>query len=89
MYQTLKGTVRHGQIEFVEALALPENAVVLVTILETPPAPQASPKPHWETVLAEIHARQKARGHVPPTPEELLGPYGGEEWAKRVQKLGL
>lgn len=28
-------------------------------------------KPDLETFLREMHARQKARGHVPPTKEEV------------------
>jgi len=68
MYQTLKGTVRQGRIEILENIALPENATVLVTILEAKPAPPAR---NWQAVLDEIHARLRASGHKPPTPEEV------------------
>lgn len=68
MYQTFKGTVRQGRIEIIEGPPLPENAVVLVTILETQPP---GSKRDWQMTLDEIHARQKARGHIPPTPEEV------------------
>lgn len=74
MYQTLKGTVRQGRIELMEGSPLPENAVVLVTLLETPPPT----KRDWQVVLDEIHARQKARGHVPPT-SEMVAAYLEEE----------
>lgn len=75
MYQTLKGTVRQGHIEIIGGVPLPENAVVLVTILETLP-PQ--PKRDWEIELDKIHKRLKASGHKPPTPEEVAA-YLNEE----------
>ena len=68
MYQTLKGTVRQGRIEIVENVPLPENATVLVTILDTPRPPAAR---NWQAVLDAIHARQRARGHRPPTAQEV------------------
>lgn len=34
MYPTLEARVRKGKIELVEKVTLPENAVVLVTVLE-------------------------------------------------------
>ena len=34
MYPTLKARVHKGRIELVEKIALPENAAVLVTVLE-------------------------------------------------------
>jgi hypothetical protein len=34
MYQTIKATVRKGKIELLEEIALPENATLLVTVLE-------------------------------------------------------
>ncbi len=75
MYQTLKGTVRNGRIEVSENVPLPENATVLVTILETanPPA-----KRNWQAELEAIHARQRARGHQPPTPKEVEDYVAGE-----------
>lgn len=75
MYQTLKGTVRHGRIEVSENIPLPENATVLVTILDTvtPPAKQ-----NWQVELEAIHARQRARGHRPPTPQEVEDYVAGE-----------
>ena len=75
MYQTLKGTIRQGRIEIIENIPLPENAVVLVTILETPQPPA---KRDWQAELDKIHARQRARGHKPPTPEEVAA-YLAEE----------
>jgi len=68
MYQTLKGTVRRGRIEITENVTLPENATVLVTILEVP---QPTVKRDWQAELDAIHARQRARGHRPPTPQEV------------------
>ena len=68
MYQTLKGTVRQGRIEITENVTLPENATVLVTILETPPPSKSR---DWQAELDAIHARQRARGHKPPTPQEV------------------
>jgi len=68
MYQTLKGIIRHGRIEVSENIPLPENATVLVTILETaqPPA-----KRNWQAELEAIHAQLRASGHKPPTPKEV------------------
>ncbi|HLE27527.1 MAG TPA: hypothetical protein VI793_05380 [Anaerolineales bacterium] len=75
MYQTLKGTVRQGRIEITENVTLPENATVLVTILETPPAPV---KRDWQAELDKIHARLRASGHKPPTPQEVAEYIAGE-----------
>ena len=68
MYQTLKGIVRHGRIEVSENVPLPENATVLVTILDTV---KLSPKRDWQIELEAIHARLRASGHKPPTPQEV------------------
>jgi hypothetical protein len=75
MYQTLKGTVRHGRIEVFENVPLPENATVLVTILDTASLPV---KRNWQAELDDIHARQRARGHRPPTPKEVEDYVAGE-----------
>lgn len=37
IYPTIKGTVRHGQIKFLDDVALPENSTVLITILDYEP----------------------------------------------------
>ncbi len=34
MYATIKATVRHGKIELLEDVELPEDAVVLITVLD-------------------------------------------------------
>lgn len=68
MYQTLKGTVRQGRIEIVENVPLPENATVLVTILDATAKPAVR---DWQAALDAIHARQRARGHRPPTAQEV------------------
>ena len=69
MYQTLKGTVRHGRIEVSENVPLPENATVLVTILDTANPPV---KRNWQAELDAIHAQLRASGHKSPTPEEVI-----------------
>jgi hypothetical protein len=68
MYQTLKGTVRQGRIEIVENVSLPENATVLVTILDTATKPVIR---DWQAALDAIHARQRARGHRSPSVQEV------------------
>jgi hypothetical protein len=70
MYQTYKGTIRQGRVEILENIPLPENATVLVTILDKP-AVSVSPSRNWQAELDAIHARQRARGHRPPTPQEV------------------
>ena len=77
MYQTLKGTVRQGRIEIVENVPLPENATVLVTILDTPHPPVERER-NWQAELDVIHARLRASGHKPPTPEEVANYLAGE-----------
>ena len=34
IYPTIKATVRHGQIHFLEDVTLPEDAALLITVLE-------------------------------------------------------
>lgn len=68
MYQTLKGTIRHGRIEVSENVPLPENATVLVTILDTV---KPLTKRDWQVELEAIHAQLRASGHKPPTPQEV------------------
>jgi|GEM_PF-1895578 len=76
MYQTLKGKVRRGQVEIAEKITLPENATVLVTIIEevTPRTPF-----NWQLELDAIHARLNASGHKPPTALEVASYLLGEQ----------
>jgi hypothetical protein len=67
MYPTLQGTIRHGRIEIAENVPLPENATVLVTILET----SKSLTTDWQAELDAMHARLRASGPKSPKPEEV------------------
>ena len=75
MYQTLKGKVHRGQVEITEKIALPEDATVLVTIIEE--IPRRVPF-NWQLELDAIHARLRESGHVPPTVQQVATYLVGE-----------
>jgi hypothetical protein len=67
MQQTLHGVIRKGKIEIAEKVPLPENASVLVTIVET----KAPAKIDWQAELEAMHTRLRQTGYKPPTAEEV------------------
>jgi hypothetical protein len=75
MYQTLKGKVRRGQVEIAEKITLPENAIVLVTVMEE--IPRRAPF-DWQSELDAIHTRLKASGHKQPTAQDVASYLLGE-----------
>ncbi len=68
MYPTLHGIVRKGKIEISEKIPLPENAKVVVTVVES----KESVHIDWQTELDAMHARLRAVGYKTPTAEEVV-----------------
>lgn len=67
MQQTLHGVVRKGKIEIAEKIPLPENASVLVTIIEA----KDTSKIDWQTELDAMHTRLRQADYKSPTSEEV------------------
>jgi hypothetical protein len=67
MQQTLHGVIHKGKIEITEKIPLPENASVLVTIVEA----NDSPKIDWQIELDAMHARLRSTGYKSPSAEEV------------------
>lgn len=65
------GTIEDGSTIVLET-PLPVRGRVRVRVRIEPASESATSTSQdlW-TFLSEMHARQKARGHVPPTPEEV------------------
>lgn len=68
IYPSLKATVRRGHVELLSDVALPENAVLLVTVLDDTAAASLTLGEHLVAGLQDI-----LLGHVTEmrTPEEL------------------
>jgi len=54
MYQTLRATVRKGRIELLEEVSLPDDTVLLVTIIEAVDPATLTLGEHLERGLADI-----------------------------------
>ena len=58
MYQTLKATVREGNIELLEEAVLPENALLLITVVEDVQPEALSLGEHILRGLSDIERRR-------------------------------
>jgi hypothetical protein len=77
MYITIKATVNNGQIELLENVHLPENAKLLITLLETGLDDTAEPElftlgEHIVAGLQDIAAGQYTTVHDATTLEAFL-----------------
>lgn len=63
------GTTEDG-VTIVLETPVPVRGRVRIWVEPEPPAKVEGKEDLW-SFLEEMHARQKARGHVPPTPEEV------------------
>jgi len=68
IYPTLKATVRKGKIQLLDPVDLPENAVLLVTVMEDE---AMEVLPLGEHLVAGLQDRLVGRATLVETPEEL------------------
>ena len=68
IYPTLRATVRNGRIELLDDVQLPENAEILVTILDETPLESLTLGEHLAAGLQDILLGRVSRAD---TPEEL------------------
>lgn len=61
MYPTLEARIRKGRIELVEKVTLPENAVVLVTVLEEVQPRMFTLGEHLERGLTDVARRRTTK----------------------------
>ena len=68
IYPTIKATVRQGQIEFLDDVALPENSTVLITVLDYEPFNTFTLGEHLSAGLEDMLSGQITKT---TTPDEL------------------
>ncbi len=81
------GTTEDGTTIVLETPLPIRGRVKVQIVAPTPEQPESSRKDLW-SFLDEIHARQRARGHVPMTPEEVEA-YIRESRAERDDEENL
>ena len=65
MYQTVRATVHRGRIRLVDKLKLPENTVLLVTVMADVPPQSLSLGEHLERGLQDVARRRVTKVRTP------------------------